>query len=199
MLELTGLLAALLPREPDVLALAATIRFAEARRPARLVDDGAVVPLADQDPNDWHRPLIDEARRYLARTEAVAPSQRVLQAQIHGLWCARRSLAEPAPWPQVLLAYDALLDLRDDAIVRLNRAVALAEVAGAEAALAETDRLDSAALAQFPPFHAVRADLLRRLGRAKEARAAYDAALLLGPGPAERLWLSRRRDELQLS
>ncbi|WP_374377417.1 RNA polymerase sigma factor [Dongia sp.] len=199
MLDLTRLLADLLPREPDVLALAATIRFAEARRPARLADDGAMIPLAEQDPLDWHRPLIDEARRYLARTDAAAPSPRMLQAQIHGLWCARRSLAEAAPWPQVLQAYDALLAQRDDVVVRLNRAVALAEVAGAEVALAEIDRLDGGALAHFPPYHAVRADLLRRLGQAVAARAAYDAALALDPGPAERLWLSRRRDALQLS
>jgi RNA polymerase sigma-70 factor (ECF subfamily) len=199
MLELTRLLADLLPQEAEVLALAATIRFAEARRPARLADDGAMVPLSEQDPLDWRRPMIGEALRYLARTEAAEPSPRILQARIHGLWCSRRSLADPAPWLQVLAAYDALLERRDDAVIRLNRAVALAEVAGVEAAFEEVSRLDGAALASFPPYHAVRADLLRRLGRAKDALAAYDAALALDPGPAEKLWLTRRRNGLQLS
>lgn len=199
MLELTRLLADLLPQEAEVLALAATIRFAEARRPARLADDGAMVPLSEQDPLDWRRPMIGEALRYLARTEAAEPSPRILQARIHGLWCSRRSLADPAPWPQVLAAYDALIERRDDAVIRLNRAVALAEVAGVEAAFEEVSRLDGAALASFPPYHAVLADLLRRLGRAKDALAAYDAALALDPGPAEKLWLTRRRNGLQLS
>ena len=199
MLELTGLLADLLPQEAEVLALAATIRFAEARRPARLADDGAMVPLSEQDPLDWRRPMIGEALRHLARTEAAEPSPRILQARIHGLWCSRRNLTDPAPWPQVLAAYDALLERRDDAVIRLNRAVALAEVAGVEAAFEEVARLDGAALASFPPYHAVRADLLRRQGRAKDALAAYDAALALDPGPAEKLWLTRRRNGLQLS
>jgi RNA polymerase sigma-70 factor (ECF subfamily) len=199
MLELTQLLADLLPQEAEVLALAATVRFAEARRPARLADDGAMVPLSEQDPVDWRQPMIGAARRYLARTEAAEPSPRILQARIHGLWCSRRSLTDPAPWPQVLEAYEMLLERRDDAVIRLNRAVALAEVAGVDVAFQEVSRLDGAALASFPPYHAVRADLLRRMGRTEDALAAYDAALALAPGPAEKLWLARRRNELQLS
>jgi len=197
MLDLTRLLAELLPREPDVLALAALIRFAEARRPARVSPDGAMVPLAEQDPALWRWPLIVEARRYLAgATGGIAASPRVMQALIHGAWCERKSLAEPAPWPRVLAFYDALLTWRDDAVVRLNRAVALAEVKGPQAALDDIACLDVAALAQFPPYHALRADLLRRLDRMTEAREAYDAALGLNPPPAEALWLKRRRDAL---
>jgi RNA polymerase sigma-70 factor (ECF subfamily) len=93
----------------------------------------------------------------------------------------------------VLALYDALLQWRDDAVVRLNRAVAVAEVSGPALALAEVDWLDSVALRDFGPFYAVRADLLARLGRGEEASDAYDRALALDPGPAERLWLERRR------
>jgi RNA polymerase sigma-70 factor (ECF subfamily) len=200
MLDLTKLLAELLPREPDVLALAALIRFAEARRPARLGPDGAMVPLSEQDPALWRRPLIAEARRYLGgATGGIASSPRAMQALIHGAWCGRRSLADPAPWPRVLALYDTLLTWRDDVVVRLNRAAALAEVSGPQAALDEVACLDPAVLAQFTPYHALRADLLRRLGRTAEAHEAYDAALALEPPPAEALWLKRRRDGLQLS
>lgn len=81
-------------------------------------------------------------------------------------------------------------------MIRLNRAVALAEVAGVEAALAEAEALSGQALAGFPPYHAVRADLLRRVGRVEDARQAYCAALALGPAPAERMWLERRKESL---
>lgn len=197
MLDITRLLAELLPREPDVLALAALIRFAEARRPARLGADGAMVPLSEQDPALWRRPLIVEAQRYLAAAVGEGePGPRLLQASIHGIWCGRKSMADPAPWHRILELYDTLLTWRDDAVIRLNRAVALAEIAGPQVALDDIDQLEIARLQQFQPFHAVRADLLRRLGRSTEARAAYDAALALGPTPAEALWLRRRRDSL---
>ncbi len=197
MLGLTRVLAELLPQEPEALALAALVRYAEARRPARLDEYGAMVPLSEQDPALWRRPLIDEAEAYLKRAAALDPAgPRSLQAAIHSAWCARRSLAEPAPWPVVLKLYDALLTLRDDPVTRLNRAVAVAEMAGAEVALGEIEGLDADALAGFPPYHAVRADLLRRSGRLDDARAAYAAVLALDPPPAERLWLEQRMSSL---
>ncbi len=198
MLELTRVLAEMLPQEPEAQALAALVRYAEARRPARLDEHGVMVPLSDQDPTLWRAPMIADADAYLGRAFALAPPlPRVLQAAIHAVWCARRSLDEPAPWPRVLALYDALLAQRDDPVVRLNRAVALAEVAGPAAAIDEVTALDARFdLVRFPPFHAVRADLLRRLGRIDEARAAYDAALALEPAPAERLWLMQRRASL---
>ena len=197
MLTLTRVLVELLPREPEVLALAAMVRYAEARRPARLEASGAMVPLSEQDPARWRGPLISEAEIYLRRAAAFTPhGPRSLQAAIHSAWCTRRSLGAPPPWPAVLRLYDALLALRDDPVVRLNRAAALAEVAGPEAAFQEVAALDARTLADFAPYHAVRADLLRRLGRVAEARAAYAAVLALGPGPAERLWLQRRVAEL---
>jgi RNA polymerase sigma-70 factor (ECF subfamily) len=195
MLELTRVLAEMLPEEPEALALAALVRYAEARRPARLTAQGVMVPLSEQDPALWRRPMIAEADGYLERATALRPpGPRVLQAAVHGVWCTRRSLAGPPPWREVLALYDALLAQRDDAVVRLNRAVALAEVMGAEAALSEIDALGSDTLRSFLPYHAVRADLLRRLGRIGEARAAYDAALALDPPSAERLWLVSRRE-----
>ena len=105
--------------------------------------------------------------------------------------------AEPGRTPavaHVLALCDVLLARRGDPVVRLNRVVALAEVAGADAALDELQAMSGCALRDFLPHHAVRADLLRRVGRIGAARAAYDAALALDPAPAERLWLQRRRD-----
>jgi RNA polymerase sigma-70 factor, ECF subfamily len=195
MLELTRVLGEMLPEEPDALALAAMVRYAEARRPARLTAEGVMVPLSEQDPALWRRPMIAEADAYLERATTLRPpGPRVLQAAVHGVWCTRRSFAEPPPWRQVLALYDALLAQRDDPIVRLNRAVALAEVKGAEAALREVDALNGDTLNSFLPYHAVRADLLRRVGRVADARAAYDAAIALDPSSAERMWLTLRRN-----
>jgi RNA polymerase sigma-70 factor (ECF subfamily) len=194
MLGLTSVLAELVPKEPEAMALAALVRYAEARRPARLAANGSMVPLSEQDPALWRRSMIDEADAYLKRAWALGPpGPRTIQAAIHGTWCWRESLDEPAPWGVVLNLYDALLTYRDDVVVRLNRVVAVAEVKGIEAAMAELDVLGSQELHRFLPYHAVRADLLQRSGRAEEARAAYDAALALGPGPAERTWLERRK------
>jgi RNA polymerase sigma-70 factor (ECF subfamily) len=177
-----------------VLGLAALVRYAEARRPARVEACGRMIPLAEQDPALWSRALIAEADEFLYRAWNLgAAGPRALSAAIHGVWCARRSLADPAPWPEVLGLYDAMLAERDDAVVRLNRAVALAEVAGPATALVEVEALASARMSDFQPWHAVRADLLRRLGRVEESRAAYDCAIDLAPGPAERAWLTSRR------
>lgn len=198
MLGITATLATLAPGEPEVLALAATVRFAEARRPARVDTEGVMVPLDQQDPARWDAALIAEARPFLARAlGAGPPSRRTLQALIHAEWCVRASLDEPAPWRSVLVLYDALLALRDDAIVRLNRAVALAQVAGPQMALEEVDALDAPGLADFLPYHAVRADLLARVGLTQAAREAYDAALKLSPERAERSWLESRRAALE--
>ncbi len=197
MLDLTAVLAELLPGEPECLAFAALVRFAEARRPARLDAEGAMVPLSEQDPKLWKPPLILEGEALLRSAARLnRPGPRQLRAALHGVWCVRRTLAEPPPWSAALALYDLLLAWREDPFVRLNRAVVLAEVAGPAAALAEIEALDAARLADFQPFHAVRADLLTRIGQRDEALAAYDRAVEMAPGPAERLWLLRRRSEL---
>lgn len=197
MLSITATLARMMPGEADVLALAATVRFAEARRPARVNAKGVMVPLSEQDPARWDAGLIAEARQHFAAAARLGPRRpRVVAALVHAEWCTRRSLAEPPPWRNILTIYDALVKVRDDAITRLNRAVALAEVAGYAAALEEVDALDLPGLAQFLPYHAARAGLLYRLGLNAAARAAYDTALALGPGDAERRWLEQRRAEV---
>jgi RNA polymerase sigma-70 factor (ECF subfamily) len=197
MLELTRLLTELLPDESEALALAALVRFAEARRPARVRPDGAMVPLSEQDPALWRRDLIADGMALLARARRLgAPRPRLHQAELHAVWCARRSLTEPPPWRVVLALYDAMLAVRDDAVVRLNRAVALAEVAGPGPALQELEAIGGERLDGFLPFQAVRAGLLRRAGRLQEAAEAYRAALALEPPAAERLWLERRLAEL---
>jgi len=105
-------------------------------------------------------------------------------------------LDEPAPWAQVLALYDLLLTHRDDAIMRLNRAAAMAEAAEPHLAMCEIDSLDAQSLVNFLPYHALRVNILQRVGRVEESRLAYDAALGLGPGPAERIWLERRKRAL---
>jgi len=192
-LTLTEALAAMLPDPSEVLAFAALVRFAEARRPARVDRNGMMIPLSEQDPALWDRALIEAGDRYLHRLRNMEiTGTRALQAALHGVWCARPSLANPPPWPTILALYDALLRERDDVIVRLNRAVALAEVAGPAIALAELDAIACPRLDLFQPWHAVRADLLNRLGRKAESRAAYARAIEMAEGEAEAAWLRGR-------
>ena len=196
-LELTRALAEIMPSEAEALALAALVRYCEARRPARLDQQGCMVPLSQQEPGLWLRPLIDQADLFLKRALRLGVTgPRILQASIHAQWCWRKSVHDPPPWPQVLNLYDALLAQRDDVVIRLNRAVALAEVVGLDAAISELATLDAPALEQFLPYQALRADLFRRTGQLTAALAAYDAALALTPAPAERMWLERRKREL---
>jgi RNA polymerase sigma-70 factor, ECF subfamily len=192
-LHLTHLLVELLPTERDAFAVAALVRYSEARRPARVDAEGFMVPLSEQDPRLWDRSRIGEADAFLARAASLGPpTARLLQAQLQRVWCARGSLGEPPPWPEVLRLYDRLLEVRDDPFVRINRAVPLAQVRGPEAALRELERLDREKLEDFAPYHAVRADLLARAGRPQDARQAYGAVLSLEPPPAEERWIRRR-------
>ncbi|MET3613815.1 RNA polymerase sigma-70 factor (ECF subfamily) [Rhizobium aquaticum] len=197
MMALTALLASMMPDEAEVQALAAIIRFAEARRPARLAADGSMIPLSEQDPARWSADLIADARRYCGRALSIgSPAPRILNMMIHALWCGRKSLDDPPPWKAVLGAYDVLCDLQDNPIVTINRAVALAEVEGPEPALATIAKLEPERFANFLPFHALVADLLARTGNVAGAQAAFDRALALGPGEAERRYLAARRAAL---
>ena len=192
-LHLTSLLVQLLPGESEAYAIAALVRYSEARRPARVDADGLMVPLSDQDPRLWNRERITEGDALLARAaELGPPTPRLLQAELQGAWCSRSSLEEPPPWPAILHTYDRLLRLRDDPFVRINRAVAVAEVHGPETALQELEGLDAGKLAAFAPYHAVRADFLARLGRHPDARQAYETVLSLDPPPAEERWIRRK-------
>jgi RNA polymerase sigma-70 factor (ECF subfamily) len=194
-LALTGLLARLAPDDAEVHALAATVRLTEARRPARLGSDGSMIPLSEQDVRDWDVALIADGLASLAASSVLSlrsrrpPGPRALQAAIHAAHASRRD-SGTTPWRGILGLYDALLDYRDDPVIRTNRAVALAQVDGPAAALTA---LDEAPAPDWLPWRAARADLLARLGRGKAAVAEYDAALALGPSRAETLFLKRRR------
>jgi RNA polymerase sigma-70 factor, ECF subfamily len=195
MLDLTRTLVHLLPTEAEPAALAAMVRFAEGRRPARIDGTGLMIPLSEQDPHLWQRSLIAEGNGYLHRALAIDPNPaRVVQAQIHAAWCARSDLQDPPPWPAVLAFYDLLLSRRDDDVVRLNRIVAVAEVRGVEVALCDLEELDRELFRDFGPYHAVRADLLRRAGRREASLQAYDEALAIVASPAERHWLMRQKN-----
>jgi len=151
------------------------------------------VLLGDQDRSRWDRELIAEGqaivRQCLQRND---PGYYQIQAAINAVHSDAPSVAE-TDWRQILALYDQLLALAPTPIVRLNRAVAVAEVRGADTALALVDEL---ALDDYPVFHVVRADLLRRLDRTSEAVAAYDAAVARTENAVERGFLLRKRQSL---
>ena len=191
-LRLARLLADLMPDEPEVLGLLALIALSESRRPARTGPDGDLVLLADQDRALWDRALIDEGhalvRRCLRRGQ---PGPYQIQAAINAV----HSDGPPTDWSQILALYDQLMAIAPTPVVALNRAVAVAEVQGPEAALALVDELD---LGRYQPFHAVRADLLRRLGRDGDAALAYHAAIARTENASARAFLERRRRSLEV-
>jgi len=177
---------------PEVDGLLALMLLIDARRAAR-VCDGVLVMLPEQDRSLWDTAMIDEGhalvRRCLARNR---PGPFQLQAAVNAVHTDALD-ASMTDWSQVTQLYDQLAAVAPSPVVSLNRAVAVAELDGPEVALALVDRLD---LGGYHAFHATRADLLRRLGRRDEARAAYDAALALVENDAQRAWLTRRRDTL---
>jgi RNA polymerase sigma-70 factor (ECF subfamily) len=190
-IRLGRVLAGLLPAEPEVLGLLALMLLHDARREARF-DGQDLVLLPDQDRSRWDWRQITEARDLLDRALLdpalrQGPSARgpyALQAAIASL-----QVEERLDWPQIAALYGELADLTGSAVVRLNRAVAIAEAAGPGAALAIVDGLD---LPGYQYWHSTRAELLRRLGRSAEARAAYQAALDLARSLPERRYLERR-------
>ncbi|MDG2520016.1 RNA polymerase sigma factor [Caulobacter segnis] len=195
-LRLSGVLAELLPDEPEVLALAALVRFAEARRPARLDELGAMVPVSEQEPDLWLSPMIEEGARLLDRAATLRrPGPRQILAAIHGAHLSRLETGV-TPWADIVELYDALLFFRRDTVTRVNRAVAAAEAQGADAGLAALET--AGAPRDWLPYQAARAALCATAGRLDEARAAYTAALALDPPPAERLFLQRRLTALQM-
>jgi RNA polymerase sigma-70 factor (ECF subfamily) len=180
------MLAALMPDEPEVHGLLALMLLIAARRPARTTVDGALVRLADQDRTLWSRELIAEGQaivRELVRRNQPGPYQ--LQASINAVHSAAPTAAA-TDWPAILSLYDQLMVLAPTPVVALNRAVAVAEVEGPAQALALVDDLP---LDGYHLFHAIRADLLRRLGRTAEAREAYAAAEALTDNEVEAAFL----------
>ena len=191
--RLSGLLAELLPEEPEVLALAALVRLAESRRRARLDEHGAMVPLTEQDPVLWDEALIAEGERLLHRAARLnRPGPYQLMAALHGAHASRRR-SGVTPWPAIVQLYDLLRAYRPLAVTEVNRAVALAAAESPEAGLAALEEAARGrALDGWLPFQVARAALLERTGRMEEAAAAYATALALGPPPAERVYLGRR-------
>ena len=191
--RLTRELAGLMPDEPEVAGLLGLLLLTESRRPARTGPDGALVLLPDQDRSRWDRALVAEGQAIVrACLRRGRPGPYQLQAAIAAVHSDAPRAAD-TDWAQVLALYDQLLAVTPTAVVALNRAVAVAELHGPAAGLAGMDRLD---LPGYHLFHAVRADLLVRLGRTGEARAAYGRALELATNPAERDFLTGRLDRL---
>jgi RNA polymerase sigma-70 factor (ECF subfamily) len=190
-IRLTRQLATLIAH-PEVHGLLALMLLTEARRPAR-VADGVLVTLDQQDRSRWDTALIDEGHTLVRRCLAAnRPGPFQLQAAINAVHTDALD-ASMTDWSQIVQLYDQLLVLTPSPIVELNRAVAVAELDGPEVALAIVDRIG---LDSYHPFHVTRAELLRRLGRDPESRAAYEAALGLVENEAERAHLVRRRDSL---
>jgi RNA polymerase sigma-70 factor (ECF subfamily) len=199
-IRLGRLLRTLLPGDGEVAGLLALMLLTDARRPARLSRTGELVVLAEQDRAAWDQALITEGHTLVReRIAAVAaggepPGRYQLLAAISAVHTDAPS-ARDTDWSQVVALYDRLVALDPSPIVRLNRAVAVAETDGPDLALAELARLTDT-LADYHAFHAARADLLRRVGRSAESKAAYDEAIRLTGNAAERAYLTRRRDQL---
>jgi RNA polymerase sigma-70 factor, ECF subfamily len=188
-IRLGSVLAELMPDEPEVHGLLALMLVNDARRDARFAE-GEVVLLRDQDRSLWDADEIAQGRSVLDRALALGGrGQYVVQAAIAAL-----HVDEPQDWPQIAALYGELGRLTGSPIVELNRAAAIAEAGDAEAALALVDRLE---LDQYHYLHATRGELLRRLDRLDDARAAYDRALELVHSEAERRFLERRLAELR--
>jgi len=192
-IRLGRLLAELMPDEPEVMGLLALMLLVSSRRAGRTTPDGALVLLADQDRGLWDRGLIAEGQaivRQCLRRNQPGPYQ--IQAAINAVH-SDAPAAAATDWWQILELYDQLLSIAPSPVVALNRAVAVAEVEGPEAALTLVDGLD---LAGYHLFHAIRADLLQRLGRNAEAALAYEAAIERTRNAAERDFLRRSREAL---
>jgi RNA polymerase sigma-70 factor (ECF subfamily) len=191
-IRLTRALHAQLPRELEVTGLLALMLLIEARRATR-VSRGELVPLHEQDRGGWDRSLIAEGHALVRACLAANRAGRYqLLAAINAVHTDAPTAAD-IDWSQIATLYDQLAAIDPSPIVALNRAVAVAELDGPAVALALVDRL---AMTTYHAWHATRADLLRRLGRSDEARAAYDAAIATTENDAERGYLGRRRDQL---
>jgi RNA polymerase sigma-70 factor (ECF subfamily) len=193
-IRLTRLIRALMPADGEVAGLLALMLLTEARRAARVSASGELVALEEQDRGAWDRELIAEGHALVRARLASgqAPGRYQILAAISAVHTDARDIRD-TDWSQVVALYNQLVRLDSSPIVRLNRAIAVAEIDGPEVALAEVNGLP---LEGYHAFHATRADLLRRLGRSEESRAAYDRAIALAGNTAETAYLTRRRDQL---
>jgi RNA polymerase sigma-70 factor (ECF subfamily) len=190
---LASLLHQLMPTEPEAAGLLALIRLHRARTAARFNDNNEIIQLQHQDRSLWDHEAIADAGRLITRAAALKrPGPYQLQAAIVACH-AEAKRWEDTDWTQITVLYDILLHLAPSPVTRLHRAIALRYVAGPAAALSEVDGLADD-LNDYHLFHATRAELLRDLGHADQARAADQRALALTANPAERSLLRRRLD-----
>jgi RNA polymerase sigma-70 factor (ECF subfamily) len=188
-----------MPDEPEAVGLLALMLLTEARQPARTAPDGSMIRLADQDRTRWDAVLIAEGHdlvRACLRRDQPGPFQ--IQAAIAAVH-ADAATAKTTDWSQIVALYDQLYALRPNAVVALNRAIAIAELRSPAHGLAALDSFDGSQLEHYQPFHAARADLLARAGEHDAARDAYARAIELSANPAERQFLERQRDALTRS
>jgi RNA polymerase sigma-70 factor (ECF subfamily) len=189
------LVTRLVPDEPEALGLLALMLHCEARRPSRRDADGAYVPLRDQDVSRWSQPMIDEAERLLeAAARSRAPGRFQLEAAIQSAH-AQRARTGATDWEAIALLYEGLLRCAPTVGARVAAAAALAEARGAEAGLAALQALAPDAVAAYQPYWALRAQLLKKLGRGDQARDAYDRAIGLSEEAAVREFLLARSEE----
>jgi RNA polymerase sigma-70 factor (ECF subfamily) len=198
-IRLTRLIRDLLPQDGEVAGLLALMLLTEARRTARVSAGGDLVTLAEQDRGAWDAALIAEGHRLVrdrlaAAAAGAAPGRYQILAAISAVHTSARDVRD-TDWSQVVALYDQLVRVDPSPVVALNRAIAVAELDGPEVALAAVDHLEGQ-LAGYHPYHATRADLLRRLGRSQQSRVAYDKAIDLAGNTAETAYLTRRRDQL---
>ncbi|MGO4119624.1 RNA polymerase sigma factor [Arthrobacter sp. YAF16] len=195
-IRLTRLLRGLMPDDGEVAGLLALMLLTEARSAARVSAGGELVTLDEQARGTWDAALIAEGHRLVRERLAsgAAPGPYQLLAAINAVHTSARDFRD-TDWSQIVALYDQLVAIDPSPIVALNRAVAVGELDGPQVALAAVDRLESD-LAGYHAYHATRAELLRRLGRALEARAAYEKAIELAGNSAEAATLRRRRDQL---
>jgi RNA polymerase sigma-70 factor (ECF subfamily) len=195
-IRLTRLIRALMPDNGEVAGLLALMLLTEARRTARVSGSGELVSLTDQDRGTWDAVLVAEGHQLVRERLATGqpPGRYQILAAINAVHTSVRDVRD-TDWSQVVALYDQLVRIDGSAIVALNRAIAVAEVDGPDVALAIVDGLDDQ-LSTYHAYHATRAELLRRLGRSRDAREAYDQAIDLAGNTAETAYLTRRRDQL---
>jgi RNA polymerase sigma-70 factor (ECF subfamily) len=190
---LARVLLRLMPGEAEVQGLLALTLHCEARRPARRGPDGRYIPLSQQDPNRWSVPLIEEAERHLSEAFTQGRSGRFqLEAAIQSVH-AERARTGRTDWTAIALFYERLLRISPALGTQAGYAAAVAEAKGPEAGLVVLDSIDRDAVAEYQPYWAVRAHLLQRLGKTREATAAYDRAIGLAEDPAVREFLLQKR------
>jgi len=196
-LFLGRLVVSLLPGEPEALGLLALLLHAEARRDARRNGEGDFVPLAEQNVARWNAPMIAEAESLLkAASEHGSIGRYQLEAAVQSAHVERRRSGR-SNWHAVLQLYDALLEISASPVVAINRTLALAEVRGADAALAALGKIAAdERIREYQPYWAARAELLSRTGAHDEAHHAYEIAAGLERDPAVRRFLQRRQAEL---